>query len=178
MAQLGHTWRGAAALVYSVQQGRRTAGYQGNNAVGGGEHMPRETSRIRVAFVDVDSSQRIHFTAMFRYFEVAEHALMRAIGQPYAQTLQDYRFPRVHLDCDLRAAVRFDDILHVVAEVDHVGRTSWSVRFTAYKQPGDTLAAEGHMTIVSLDAETERPTPIPTGLREALEGRVTPAAER
>ena len=132
--------------------------------------MPRETTRIRVAFFDVDSSQRIHFTAMFRYFEIAEHALMRSIGQPYAQALQDYRFPRVHLDCDLRAAIRFDDILHVVAEVDHGGRTSWTVRFTARTQPDETLAAEGRMTIVSLDPETERPTPIPATLRAALEG--------
>lgn len=139
--------------------------------------MPRETTRIRVAFFDVDSSQRIHFTSMFRYFEMAEHALMRAIGQPYAQTLQDYRFPRVHLDCDLRAAVVYDDILHVVAEVQHVGRSSWTIRFTARKQPDDTLAAEGHMTIVSMDPETERPTPIPAALRAALEGHAAAPTE-
>jgi acyl-CoA thioester hydrolase len=130
--------------------------------------MPSETIRVRVPFVDVDSSQRIHFTAMFRYFEVAEHALMRARGLPYATTLRDYRFPRVHLSCDFRAAVVFDDVLDVEAAIDRVGKTSWTVRFTARKVPDDTLVAEGRMTIVALDPETERPTPLPVELRAAL----------
>lgn len=132
--------------------------------------MPSETMRIRVAFFDVDSSQRIHFTAMFRYFEVAEHALMRAIGLPYASVLLEYRFPRVHLDCDLRAAVVYDDELDVEARVDRVGTTSWTVRFTARQVPNGTLAAEGHMTIVSMDPVTERATPLPEALRRALTG--------
>jgi YbgC/YbaW family acyl-CoA thioester hydrolase len=130
--------------------------------------MPRETLHIRVAFVDVDSSQRIHFTAMFRYFEVAEHALMRAIGMPYAGVLLEYRFPRVHLDCDLRAAVVYDDELDVEACVQRVGTSSWTVRFEARKAPDGMLAAKGHMTIVAMDPETERATPLPEALRRAL----------
>jgi YbgC/YbaW family acyl-CoA thioester hydrolase len=131
--------------------------------------MPSETIRVRVPFVDVDSSQRIHFTAMFRYFEVAEHSLMRALGLPYATTLREYRFPRVHLSCDFRAAIYFDDQLEVAAEVERVGTTSWTLRFTARKVPDGVVAAEGRMTIVSLDSETERPTPLPDALRAALE---------
>jgi acyl-CoA thioester hydrolase len=139
--------------------------------------MPRETSRMRVAFVDVDSSQRIHFTAMLRYFEVAEHALMRALGLPYATVLQEYRFPRVHLDCDFHAAIVYDDELDVEASVDRVGTSSWTVRFTARKVPDGTLAAEGHMTIVAMDPETERATPLPDELRQALTADVA-ARER
>ena len=77
--------------------------------------MPRAIARIRVSFADVDSSQRIHFTAMFRYFEVAEHELMRSIGQPYATMLFASAFPRVHLECDFRGAVQYDDLLDVTA---------------------------------------------------------------
>ncbi len=130
--------------------------------------MPRQITRIRVAFGDVDSSQRIHFTAMFRYFEVAEHALMRSIGLPYATVLQEYRFPRVHLECDFRSAVVYDDELDVEAAVDRVGTRSWTVRFTVLKVPDGTLAAEGHMTIVAMDAESERATPLPDTLRRTL----------
>ena len=56
--------------------------------------MPEVTIRVRVPFADVDSSQRIHYTAMFRYMEVAEHALMRAIGFPYATALRQLAFPQ------------------------------------------------------------------------------------
>ena len=131
---------------------------------------PRETTRIRVAFVDVDSSQRIHYTAMFRWFEVAEHALMRTLVLPYATTLRDYKFPRVHLDCDFRGAVVFDDLLDVEARVDRVGTSSWTVGVVARKAPEGAVVAEGHMTIVALDYETERPVPLPDALRAALVG--------
>ena len=135
--------------------------------------MPQATTRVRVAFVDVDSSQRIHFTAMFRYFEVAEHHLMRTIGLPYATALRDIKAPRVHLDCDFRGAVVFDDELDVEARVERVGTTSWTDAFTARKVPGGEVVAEGHMTIVALDYTTERPIPLPAALRAALTGSAT-----
>ena len=146
-------------------------------------HEPtRETTRVRVAVVDVDSSQRIHFTAMFRWFEVAEHALMRKIGLPYATALREYKMPRVHLDCDFRGAVVFDDLLDVEARVDRVGTSSWTIAFTARQASEGSVGsaqasafdgavvAEGHMTIVALDYETERPVPLPPRLRAALLG--------
>ena len=130
--------------------------------------MPRSTTHIRVAFMDVDSSQRIHFTAMFRYFEIAEHDLMRAIGLPYSQSLQEYKFPRAHLDCDFRSAIVFDDLLDIETTVERAGTTSWTVRFVARQQRDGTLAAEGHMVMVALDMATERPIPLPAELRAAL----------
>jgi acyl-CoA thioester hydrolase len=140
---------------------------------------PRATVRLRVPFVDVDSSHRIHFTAMMRYFEIAEHALMRALGLPYSTTLRDTGFPRVHLDVDFRAAVVFDMLLDVTAQVERVGTSSWTVAFSARRASDDTAAlpgaaepgtllAEGHMTIVSMDPATERATPLPEDLRCAL----------
>ena len=141
--------------------------------------MPRAVARVRVSFADVDSSQRIHFTAMFRYFEVAEHELMRSIGQPYATMLYESAFPRAHLEADFRRAVLYDDQLDVEARIDRVGISSWTVAFTARfadvpdarqsATPGQ-VAAEGSMTIVAMSAETERSQPIPEKLRAALAG--------
>lgn len=138
---------------------------------------PRAHARVRVAFVDVDSSQRIHFTAMFRYMEVAEHELMRAIGMPYIEHMTDFAYPRVHLSCDLRAAAVYDDMLDVEARVERVGSSSWTVAFTARRiHPARddlvdaVLIAEGRMTIVTMDPATERAVPLPEPLRRALEG--------
>jgi acyl-CoA thioester hydrolase len=118
--------------------------------------------------VDVDSSHRIHYTAMFRYFEIAEHDLMRAIGLPYSQSLLEYKFPRVHLDCDFRSAIVFDDLLDIETTVARIGSTSWTVRFVARQARDGTLAAEGHMVMVALDMATERPIALPAELRAAL----------
>src|SRR5215469_1510161 len=134
--------------------------------------MPQATIRIRVQFGDVDGSQRIHFTAMFRYMEVAEHHLMRSIGLPYATALQGQAFPRVHLSCDFRGAITYDDELDVTAQIAMVGTSSWTVAFTARNasRPDSPVAAEGRMVIVAMDSASGRPLPLPAELRQALTG--------
>lgn len=134
--------------------------------------MPSATIHIRVPFVDVDSSLRIHFTAMFRYMEIAEHELMRSLGFQYATSLESYAFPRVHLECDFQGAIRYDDEINVSAKIERVGNSSWTVAFAAYP-PGAISSdaatlATGRMTIVSMDPTTERATPLPDELRRAL----------
>ena len=154
---------------------------------------PQATTRIRVPFVDIDSSQRIHFTALFRYFEIAEHTLMRAIGQPYATMLDEVAYPRVSLTCDIKRAIVFDDQIDVTAAVERVGSSSWTVAFTvraaaerddavnaygvaAPASAGDAapderpIIATGRMTIVTMDPITQRSRPLPTALRRTLTG--------
>jgi YbgC/YbaW family acyl-CoA thioester hydrolase len=142
--------------------------------------MPQASVHVRVPFHDVDSSKRIHFTAMLRYMELAEHELMRSIGFPYAAPLLNVAFPRVHISCDFCRAIRYDDELVVTARVEHVGRSSWTVAFTArFAQEekaaiqGDVAgtggaAAQGRMTIVAMDPQTEHARPLPEELRYAL----------
>ncbi|HEX9037821.1 MAG TPA: hotdog domain-containing protein [Ktedonobacterales bacterium] len=135
--------------------------------------MPRATVRIRVPFVDVDSSDRIHFTAVMRYWEVAEHELMRSIGMPYATALREVACPRVHVSADFKGAILFDDLLDIEARVASVGRTSWTLGFIARHagaDPDAPILADGRMTIVVMDPTTERPIPIPATLRAALNG--------
>jgi acyl-CoA thioester hydrolase len=137
--------------------------------------MPETTIHVRVPFVDVDSSQRIHYTAMFRYMEVAEHALMRKLGTPYSTALREWAFPRVHLECDFRGAIEYDDEIDIVARVARVGNSSWTVEFTAYPAAtnGDAsqernVLAEGKMVIAAMDPVAERSVPLPDSLRQAL----------
>jgi YbgC/YbaW family acyl-CoA thioester hydrolase len=158
-----------------------------------GSIMPSATLTLRVPFVDVDASRRIHYTAMFRYMEVAEHHLMRSIGMPYAAAtaLRGYGLPRVHLECDFMGAIGFDDLLAIEARVERVGRTSWTLAFTVRHAsdadagtPRDTaegsvpavgaterpILAAGRMTIVCTDPQKQRATPLPVELRRALSG--------
>jgi acyl-CoA thioester hydrolase len=139
--------------------------------------MPQTSITIRVPFHDVDSSGRIHFTALFRYMDIAEHELRRSIGFPEATSFKDIAFPRVHVECDFRGAIRYDDELTVEARVDRVGRSSWTVAFIArIKREADTIeqqgesspVAEGHMTMVAIDQRTERAISLPEALRSAL----------
>ncbi|HZR41888.1 MAG TPA: thioesterase family protein [Ktedonobacteraceae bacterium] len=138
--------------------------------------MPQTSIQIRVPFIDTDPSGRIHFTAMFRYMDIAEHELMRSLGFPRATSFPDIEFPRVHVSCDYRRAVCYDDELTIEARIDHVGRSSWSVVFTAYytsefKELGpdeSKSVATGKVTIVAMDKETERARTLPDELRAVL----------
>jgi acyl-CoA thioester hydrolase len=145
------------------------------------EAVQQTSIPVRVAFQDVDASGRIHFTAMLRYMDIAEHELRRSIGFPQAITFPDIVFPRVHVECDFRGAIRYDDQLAVDAQVERVGRSSWTVAFVARltraaASEGDgggeermpPLVAEGRMTMVAMDAKTERAIPLPDELRSAL----------
>ena len=139
--------------------------------------MPQTSIAVRVPFHDVDSTGRIHFTAMLRYMEIAEHELRRSIGFPQATSFTDIAFPRVHVACDYRGAIRYDDELTIEARVGRVGRSSWTVVFTARitgearnrEQQGlPPIVAEGEMTMGAIDQITERTIPLPDDLRSAL----------
>lgn len=136
--------------------------------------MPEAQVEVRVPFADVDSTRRIHFTAMLRYMEVAEHQLMRELDFPYTTSFPDIVFPRVHVSCDFRGAIHYDDLINVEARVLQVGRSSWTVGFTARTlqgaSPEGAIVAEGRMTIVAMDPQTERARPLPDELRSALHG--------
>lgn len=142
--------------------------------------MPQTSIRLRVPFHDVDSSGRIHFTAVLRYMEIAEHELRRSLGFPQATSFSGIVFPRVHVSCDYRGAICYDDELEVQARIERVGRTSWTAAFNvrlinnihkgekSRKEEGSPILADGRMTMVSMDAATEQAIPIPEELRAAL----------
>ena len=69
----------------------------------GAEH----TERMRVQWVDTDASGRIHYTAALRYFEVAEHALMRQVF--YDTPERAFSLPRVHVEADYEAMLGYPD---------------------------------------------------------------------
>ncbi len=124
--------------------------------------MPQTSIRLRVPFHDVDSTGRIHFTAVLRYMEIAEHELRRSLGFPQATSFAGIAFPRVHVSCDYRGPIRYDDELEIQARIERVGRTSWTAAFTARltgdareeeqaeKEQRRSIVAEGRMTMVAI----------------------------
>jgi YbgC/YbaW family acyl-CoA thioester hydrolase len=128
--------------------------------------MPKFTHRVRVAFPDTDTSGRIHFTAMLRYFESAEIELLRWLGYRYRDA-PDIGFPRVRVECEYRAAVGFDDELDIAVSVRRVGTSSYTLEFTALKD--GAVVASGSIVVVCV-GRPGRAQAIPDVLREALQG--------
>jgi acyl-CoA thioester hydrolase len=114
--------------------------------------------RTRVRFIDTDASGRIHYTAMFRYFESAEIEFMREFGLKYGES--GYAFPRVHVECDFLRPVINDDLIEIEVFLTQLGRSSLRFEFRALKL-GD-LAAKGAVVIACMHPKTQRAAPILT----------------
>jgi acyl-CoA thioester hydrolase len=121
--------------------------------------------RTRIRFIDTDASGRIHYTAMFRYFESAEIEFVRTLGITYLKN--EFGFPRVHVECDFRLALEHDDIIDIELRVNKLGSSSVHYGFKTFK--GGELAATGAVVVVCMDKKIQRAVALPSGLREKLE---------
>lgn len=126
----------------------------------------------RVRFADTDGSTRIHYSAMLRYFDAAEHEFLRSIGLKY-QDLQaaGVALPRVHVEGTYTGAVYFDDLVAVQVRVEKVGTSSFSLAFSA--SIGERPVANGRITIVALDLATQKARPLPVDWVSKLRGHTS-----
>lgn len=124
--------------------------------------------QVRVQWIDLDSGQRIHFAAMFRYFERAETEFFRHLGFPPAAIyrLPRYSVPRVHVECDYIAAVGLDDLLDIEVSVERVGRSSLTLRFDVARE--ERAVAQGRITLVRTDLPAGKSVPWPSEIVAAL----------
>ena len=126
--------------------------------------MTSHTARLRVAWIDTDTSGRIHYTAAMRYFETVEHALMREV---YARSGEPrLNLPRVHVEADYKAELRFEDEIDCTVHVEAVGRSSITYRYRVVRLDG-VEAVAGKIVAVAI-GEDARPTEIPAAMRGAL----------
>ena len=137
---------------------------------------PKEPFRFhtRIRFIDTDASGRIHYTAMFRYFESAEIEFMRRLGVSY--TKFGYGFPRVHVECDFLLASGHDDPLDIEVFLTKLGRSSVRLEFRTSKE--GRLAARGAVVIACIDKKTERAIAIPADIRAQFERELTEAPDK
>jgi len=121
----------------------------------------------RIRFVDTDASQRIHYTAMFRHFEAAEQEFLRDMGCPYSSpAFRDVSFPRVHVECDFTAEIRYDDIIDIELTVERVGASSFTLFFQVAVDARPV--AKGKITVVCIDRQAQKACRIPGKLVEVL----------
>jgi len=130
------------------------------------------TERLRVAWADTDAGGRIHWTAVFRWAELAEHALLRRLGRERSEAGP---YPRRSTGAVYHRALEFDDEIEVQLGVAASGRTS--VTFSWQITRGGELCVEGHHTVVHVGADG-RAAPWPGHLRIGLGGSPSTAPPR
>jgi acyl-CoA thioester hydrolase len=121
--------------------------------------------RARVAWVDTDAGGRIHFTAAFRWAEMAEVGLRRKLGLLDEGEWGNY--PRRHVEAEFLKVLVFEDEVEARIRPERLGETSvtWAFEITRDRE----LCVRGSLVVVHVDGEG-RPTPLTEKERAALSG--------
>ena len=117
--------------------------------------------RTRVAWVDTDAGGRIHFTAAFRWAEMAETAIRRKLG-----LLDEWGgYPRRKVEAEFLQVLVFEDEIEVRIRPERLGQTSitWAFEIT---RDGE-VCVRGTFVVVHVDADG-RPAPLTEKERAAL----------
>lgn len=122
------------------------------------------SQRGRVTWLDTDAGGRIHYTAVFRWVEMAELALFRHLHPGFDAAA----FPRKAVHATYHSSLLFEDDFEVQLRIESTGRTS--VTFTWTINKGSALCVEGKHTAVHVDAQGT-PTLLPEWLHTSPEAQ-------
>jgi acyl-CoA thioester hydrolase len=124
---------------------------------------------IRVAWVDTDAAQVVHFSNYFRYFERVEEEFYRNIGLSFlTATDRGLWFPRVETFCQYRKPAHFNDVLELELIVEEMREKSVKYGFRTLNKQSNTLVAEGYVVLVAASVKTGKATAIPKDFAEKL----------
>jgi acyl-CoA thioester hydrolase len=138
----------------------------------------RFTFTDRVQFADTDMAGIVHFSNFFRYMERAEHAFFRSLetsiwdASPTIPDGEHVGWPRVHVSCDYRAPLYFEEEFEVELLVEEI--RSKTIRYIIrFWKTGRELSAEAHLVVacVRRDPATGKMKAviIPDRIREKIE---------
>jgi acyl-CoA thioester hydrolase len=119
--------------------------------------------RTRVAWVDTDAGGRIHFTAAFRWAELAEVGLRRKLGLVEGWG----NYPRRRVEAEFLKVLVFEDEVEVSIRPERLGETSitWAFEITRDSE----TCVKGTLVVVHVDDEG-RPAALTEKERAALGG--------
>ena len=130
----------------------------------------------RVEFADTDMAGIIHFSSYFRYMEVTEHAFFRSLGLSITGT-EGIGWPRVHVECDFKLPLRFEDEVEVELTIAELRSKLISYSYECWKIASERLlVATGKITTVAVSPDVNgdmKATVIPDQVVQLLKPLVT-----
>jgi len=121
------------------------------------------TIKRRLEWIDSDAAGIWHHSTVIRWAEDAEAELHRQLGivaRTFGAT------PRVNIDFNFGAPLRFDDEVNITLSVASMGKTSITYKVSVDRD-GETLAA-GKMVAVLIDPTSGAKKPWPDDMRRLL----------
>ena len=122
----------------------------------------------RVAFGDTDMAGIVHFSRLLDYVEEAEHAWFFLAGISPIGT--GSLWPRLRMEADFLAPVRFGETARVTLRLERIGRSS--LTFAYEIAVGERACCRGKWVICHSEISGDsslRATPIPGDIRDVFE---------
>ncbi len=121
----------------------------------------------RVGFSDTDAQGIVYYGRYLPYFDQARVEYHRHLGQ-LSIALRGHEFVMRASEIEYLAPARFDDLLEVFVRIAGIGRTSATYEHAAYRVEDDALLVTARQTLVLVDREQRKATPIPNGYRQRI----------
>lgn len=134
---------------------------------------PRSSASVfrvvkQVRFADVDAGGIVFFPRYFEILnEVVEDWFAQALGASFSEMLARRRgVPTVRIEADFLSPGRLGEQLEFALEVLQLGRSSITLAVSGHH--GETCRVSIRQTLVFMDLDRERATPLPAELRTAM----------
>jgi YbgC/YbaW family acyl-CoA thioester hydrolase len=130
----------------------------------------RFLDRLRVRWAEIDAQKIVFNGHYLMYFDTAVASYWRALGLPYAQTMEslagDLYVRKATLE--YRGSARYDDLLDVGMRCARIGKSSIVFEAAVFRQ--EELLVPGELVYVFADPVTQTSRPVPPALRAVLQG--------
>jgi acyl-CoA thioester hydrolase len=126
---------------------------------------------VRVYFQDTDAGGVVYHASYVNFMERARTEWLREVyGYNHAGMIKELGVGFVvrSMKIDYLKPAVLDDLLHVSAEVNEIGRSRVTVRQSVKR--GEETLVEGEIHLVCVNIESFRPVPVPEGLRSQWKG--------
>ncbi len=129
----------------------------------------RFRDRLRVRWAEIDAQKIVFSGHYLMYFDTAIAGYWRALGLPYAPTMEtlggDLYVRKATLE--YHASARYDDMLEVGMRCARVGKSS--ILFESGGFRGEDLLVSGELVYVFADPATQTSRPVPQALRDIFD---------
>lgn len=129
-------------------------------------------TELPVRFGEIDHAHVVYYPRFFHYFHQAfEEWFGRALGVSYPELVnrENIGFPSVRVETEFVKPLRYGDRVRVEIEVEDIGRTSLTLRYTAVRLPDGAVSARATIKTVAIDNSTFTPVSIPDAWRRRFE---------
>jgi acyl-CoA thioester hydrolase len=122
-------------------------------------------STVRVRFCETDMSGHVNNTYHLVYFEQGRTDYLEKIN------LYEFNLAVMTADicCHYLSEAFYMDVLQVGVRISRMGNSSLDMEYYLFCEERNTLVSTGKGTIVVVDRETKKSTPIPLEIRRRVE---------